>query len=196
MSGTEIDRLLLDARAGSSLALGQLLELAQRDLFSTATGVLSRRGPCRYSAEEVYSDALVAVAHDIRSLRATSYTGFRYWFASIARNQLRHALRRRQTQREHPVEDVEPESGDPPPLAPQAENQDFLRDVLFRMPPSQQVAYVLREGLGLTWRTIGFVIGRRASGAARLIHYRASLRARGVARTRPDLRVGLPVIHA
>jgi RNA polymerase sigma factor (sigma-70 family) len=196
MSGTEIDRLLLDARAGCSLALGQLLETAHGDLLSAATGVLGRQTRSRISADEVFADALVAVVHDIRSLRATSYTGFRYWFASIARNQLRHALRRRRTQREYAMEDVEPESGDPPPLAPQAESQDFFRDALVRMPRTQQVAYVLREGLGLTWRSIGFVIGRRAPGAARLLHYRASVRARGAACARPDLRPLVPAIRA
>jgi len=50
-----------------------------------------------------------------------------------------------------------------------------MRRALALLPRSQAVAYVLREGLGLSWRAIGFVLAR-PSAAARLVHYRAAQR--------------------
>ena len=73
-----------------------------------------------------------------------------------------------------------------------AESEAFLRGCLLRLPRNQQVAFILREGLALTWCTIGFVLERRASPAARLIHYRAALHVKDLAATRPDLRCLAP----
>jgi RNA polymerase sigma factor (sigma-70 family) len=160
-----------------------------------ASGVLGRSTQARMPAEDVLAEALVAVVKDIGSLRAVNYVGFRFWFASIARNHVRRALRRERGRAEVTTEEPDAD-GAPEPGFFSAENLAFVRSALIGMPQSQQVAYVLREGLGLSWRTIGFTLGRRQAAAARLVHYRAVLRVKDVAATRPDLRLAVTVVPA
>lgn len=176
----EWDRLLLAARGGDPRALGHLLEVAGEDLRGAAAAVLRHANPRRISVEDVFAHAVLAVLREIRSLRATSYTGFRYWFASIARNHVRRLLRSERANADLCAE------GEPPalaaergPLAP--ESEAFLRLALSRLPRSQQIAFVMREGLALTWHTIAFVLERREAPAARLVHYRALLRIKDLA---------------
>ncbi len=185
------DQLLQSARGGDAEALGNLLELASDDLRAAAAGVLGRATRLHLSADDVFADALIAVLREIGSLRAGNYLGFRYWFASIARNQVRRALRQ---ERERPGTRVEeePEGGEerePRTLSPAG--RDFLRRSLPRLPATQRVAFVLREGLVLSWQTIGFVLARREAPAARLLHYRAILRLKDMATTKPEIRMCL-----
>lgn len=193
----EWDRLLVAARDGDALALGRLIEVAQDDLQSVASGVLGRSTHSRFALEEVLAEALFAVVKDIGTLRASNYVGFRFWFASVARNHLRRTLRRERNRAEILAgEDIESEWGSNGHPPPSSESLSFVRHVLACMPQSQQVAYVLREGLALPWRTIGFVLDRREAPAARLVHYRAGRRMKEIADTRPDLRLAAPVILA
>jgi RNA polymerase sigma factor (sigma-70 family) len=192
----EWDRLLLDARGGDALALGNLIEATLADLSSVASSVLGRSTQPRLPPEDVLSEALVAVVKDIGSLRASNYVGFRFWFASIARNNVRRTLRRERNRGEVTTEEEpESENGAPEPHFFSAENLAFVRHALLGMPHSQQIAYVLREGLGLSWTSIGFVLGRREGSAARLVHYRAGLRMKEFAATRPELRM-VPMLTA
>lgn len=193
----EWDQLLVAARGGDALALGQLLEVAQEDLQSVASGVLGRSTQARLPVEDVLAEAYVAVVKDIASLRATNYVGFRFWFASIARNNVRRTLRRERGRGEVFVdEDPEDENGARDPQFFSTENLAFVRHALIGLPRSQQVAYVLREGLGLSWHSIGFMLERREAAAARLVHYRAALRVKEVAGTRPELRCAVAAIEA
>ncbi len=190
MFRAEWDQLLLAARGGDVDALGQLLEVASDDLRDATAGVLGRATQARLPVEDVLGDAMIAVLREIGSLRATNYVGFRYWFASIARNHVRRTLRNERNQPGTRVEEG-PEDADgrrePRTLSP--ESQAFLRQLILRLPRTQQVAFVLREGLALSWLTIGFVLERRAAPAARLMHYRAVLHMKDFAATRPELRL-------
>lgn len=192
----EWDQLLLAARGGDSLALERLLEAAGDDLQAAAAGVVGHKVQQHLPVEEVYAESLLAVAKDFASLRATNYIGFRYWFASIARNNVRRALRRERSRAPlQPVEEGELETQRSTPQSLARESLLFVRRALNHMPRSQQVAYVLREGLGLSWRTIGFALGHRGPAAARLVHYRAAQRVQALGGARLGLRVP-PVILA
>jgi len=189
---TEWDQLLLDARGGDLDALGKLVERSSADLMKVAAGVVQGGTRALLPVEEVFSDAIVAVLREIGTLRATNYVGFRYWFASIARNHVRRCIRDR---RRHPENGVHGEEGSqdaPPELSPGG--QAFLRAAVPRLARSQQVAFVLREGFLLTWRTVGFVLERRGGPAARLIHYRAALRLRDMASAQPEIRCYLEAL--
>jgi RNA polymerase sigma factor (sigma-70 family) len=189
----EWDRLLVAARGGDGQALGSLLEVAHEDLHAAAAGVVRHALRGDHPLDDVYGDAMLAVVREIHSLRATNYVGFRYWFASIARNHLRRMLRRaRARPGQHGVDEL-PEREVRLPILP-ARECAFVRNALERLPRSQQVAFVLRGGLALTWTTIGFVIERRAPPAARLMHYRALGRVKELALTRPDVRALAPAI--
>jgi len=183
----EWDELLMSAREGNLDALAHLLELASEDLRSTAAGVLGRATQMRLPADDVFSDAMIAVLREIGSLRATNYAGFRVWFASIARNHVRRALRdernRPGTRVEEGPEDTEPVR-EPKELSP--ESLAFLRWALARVPQAQRLAFLLREGLVLSWQTIGFVLERRSAPAARLVHYRCVLHMKELATRAPE----------
>jgi len=166
------DRLLLEARAGDPRAIGRLLAAASGDLREVVAGVVRRSSRARLSVEEVFSHAVLAALRGIEQLRASNYVGFRYWFASIARNHVRCELRER---------------GRPRLLAQaeltaaaargahgiEVEGHGALHGALRRLPDRQQVAFVLREGFALGWHSLGFVLAQRGAPAARLIHYRA-----------------------
>lgn len=192
MFRAEWDQLLLAARDGDVHALGQLLDVASEDLRAATAGVLGRATEKRFPSDDVFGDTMIVVLREIGRLRATNYVGFRYWFASIARNHVRRSL---SNERKRPATRVEEEPGNKdgrderPPLSP--ESQAFLRHALPLLPRTQQVAFVLREGLALSWHTIGFVLERREAPAARLMHYRAVLRMKDLATTRQDMRVCL-----
>src|SRR4030095_12283374 len=102
-----------------------------------------------------------------RRRRARSSWGLRYWFASIARNSVRRRLRRDRNRHEVNVENAGEEREEGRTRALPVESLVIVRDALYRLPRSQEVAYVLREGLALSWRTIGFAIARRRPPAAR-----------------------------
>jgi len=180
------DELLCAARGGDVDALGDLLEAASDDLRRAASGVLGRAAQMRLPVDDVFADSLIAVLREIGSLRATNYVGFRYWFASIARNLVRRTMRDERTRPGMRVEEEHEDAGEAPALSP--ESQAFLRYALWRLPRTQRLAFVLREGLALSWITIGFVLEHRAAPAARLIHYRSILRMKELASTRPEMR--------
>lgn len=185
----------MEARGGDGQALGSLLEAAHEDLRAAAAGVVRHRTRAYYPVDEVFADAMLSALRELGSLRATNYVGFRYWFASIARNHVRRLLRRARGRPETRCTELEAEE-DRSLLELSAYGQDFMRDALERLPRSQQLAFVLRSGLALTWTTIGFVLDRRAAPAARLLHHRALGRVKDLAATRPDLRQFMPAIHS
>ena len=165
------DHLLGRARGGDRVALGELIEEARADLQRAAGSRLGRALRRQLSLEDLLGGALVAVVREIHSLRATHYRGFRQWLATIAHNQLCRHLRReehepREALGEEDVacEDVPASRGD--------EELAQLRRSLARLPASQRIALVLREGLALPWGTLGFVLWREHD-ATRLVHYRA-----------------------
>jgi DNA-directed RNA polymerase specialized sigma24 family protein len=181
----EWNRWLAAARFGDGRSLGQLVEQAAGDLFSVAVGVIHRAARRYTPPEEIYADSLAAVVSEIRSLRATTYLGFRTWFAAIARNKVRRNLRASRVceksgadEAELPVRYVE--------VSP--EGLAFLRLGMTRLAESQRLAFTLRHGLGLTWHTIGFLIEQRDPPAARLVHYRAAVRLKDLANVYQELR--------
>lgn len=185
------DQLLGAARGGDVQALGLLVEAASQDLRGIASAVLGRsaRAQLRVQADDVFSDAMIAALREIGRLRATNYIGFRYWFATIARNHVRRSLRdlgKRAEKRPEP--DDEPHVEDDEVLIVTTENAGLVRHALAQLPRAQQLAFVLRQGFGLAWRTIGFVLAHRDPPAARLIHYRALASVKGVVCTRPEIR--------
>lgn len=167
----EWDLLLRRARGGDRGALGELLEETRSDLERAASGLIGRTLRRRLALEDLVSDALTAVVREIRALRATNYRGFRFWFASIARNHLCRRLRREEHEPRANLEDDDVLCEDSPAFW-SGEELDQLRLVLLTMPATQQLALVLSEGLALRWTTIGFVLDREYD-ATRLIHYRA-----------------------
>ena len=188
---TDWDQLLGAARCGDLQALGRLVEVAGDDLRSIASAVLgaSTRQRLRLQADDVFSDAMMAAMREIGRLRATSYLGFRYWFATIARNHVRRSLRDHGGRPDTcTLADPEPQEGADEVLIVSAEGVGLVRHALLRLPRSQQVAFVLRQGFGLAWRSVGFVLEQRDPPAARLVHYRASATVKSLARRVPEIR--------
>jgi RNA polymerase sigma factor (sigma-70 family) len=192
---TDWDQLLGSARSGDVQALGRLVESASEDLRAVASAVLgpTARQRLRTQSEDVFADAIVAAVREISRLRATSYLGFRYWFATIARNQVRRSLRGQVVRPDGTAStESDPEDEVDEVILITDENVGLVRTSLVRLPRSQQVAFVLRQGFGLAWRSVGFVLEQRDSPAARLLAYRASATVKGTAQKLPEIRC-LPI---
>jgi len=167
----EWDQLLGRARGGDRGALGELLEATREDLQRATSHLLGRATRRQLPLEDLIGEALIAVVREIRSLRATHYSGFRQWFATIARNQLCRRMRRDEHDPRAGLEDEDVACEDSP-ASWSGEELQHLRRALGLLPDTQCVALVLREGLALRWSTIGFVLERELD-ATRLVHYRA-----------------------
>lgn len=169
------DKLLVEARSGNSRALAALLEAARNDLQAAVAGVLGKSAQRELPSDDLFEEAMLAALRELRSLRAVNYLGFRVWFATIARNYVCRMMRRRRGRprelAESGLDEIDPV--DPAP-SPAGENPHCMLGAVQRLPPSQLAAFVLREGLRLSWETIGFVLERRGTPATRLIHYRAT----------------------
>ena len=189
---TEWDQHLLAARAGDERALSALVEFAREDLKSAVAGVLGRAARRELPSDDLFEEAMLSALRELGSLRATSYLGFRVWFTTIARNHVCRTMRRSRS-RARVLSDGDLKEAEPVDPATTDECQHGeVRGSLERLPRSQQAALVLREGLQLSWRTIGFVLERRGIPATRLIHYRAT---RGV-KNSIDVRPASPVLDA
>ena len=133
--------------------------------------------------EDVLQEALVQSFESIENLRADSVPGFLAWFAGIVRHRLGHAARagkervrpRRDTALpwtlqirqgnevlefvcEPGVERTDRQESDGLGVAP-------LGGVLFE----PRVAFLIREGFGSTWGTVGLVIDRGTDQGARRV---------------------------
>jgi RNA polymerase sigma factor (sigma-70 family) len=185
------DHLLGAARCGDVRALGELVEAAGEDLRTVASAVLGPTARTRLSvqAEDVFSDAVMAALREIGRLRATTYIGFRFWFASIARNHVRRSLRELGRRGETAAqEEADEEEEVDEVILVTRENIGFIRNALMHLPRSQQIAFVLRQGFGIAWRSVGFVLERRDPPAARMIHSRATDTVKQITGTRPEVR--------
>jgi RNA polymerase sigma factor (sigma-70 family) len=180
----EWDVLLGRARGGDRGALGQLVEATREDLERAASGLIGHSARRRIALEDLVSETLAAVVREIRALRATNYRGFRYWFASIARNHLCRRMRREEREPRANLGDDDILCEDSPAFW-SGEELDHLRLALPGMPASQQLAIVLYEGLALPWATIGFVL-ERDYDATRLVHYRALVHVRNAVHFRRE----------
>jgi len=176
-----LDALVAAARDGDTGALQRLFEFALDDLRGRVERVLGPRPRRGLYVDDLMEEALLHALRSLPSLRASDYRGFRAWFRAIARNRWLASARDARV-RELPDCGLEPERLSAEDLAranarnaPQRRVLElYLR--LGRLPCAQRVAFVLRDGLGLPWATIAFVLARRPPSAARLVHFRARAR--------------------
>jgi len=190
-SSTALDALVVAAREGDARALGELVERVRFDLRSRFR-FLVRAWRVDWSGDDLLDEAVVGALRGLSSLRAADYRTFRGWCAKIALNRLR-MLARAARVRALPMEGEGtarsnhrgrsrkvPRSVDELPAPEDRPAGGFvgppLRCELRRLSHAQRAAFVLREGLGLPWRTIGFVLSQRPRAAARVLHQRARLR--------------------
>ena len=170
----ELDLLLVAARRGDARALERLFERAFQDLRLRLLRVIGSRQR-KLTVDDLFEETTVHALRGFPSLRALTYSGFRSWFASIARNRLRVAERAARV-RALPESHRPPDEVTVPEEVRTHKKDELLRRGVSRLTRSHRVAFVLREGLELSWATIGFVLARRQAEAARLVHFRARAR--------------------
>ena len=149
--------------------------------------------------EDVLQNSLVA---GLLLLHRVSRTGrdFGPWFRRILHLRILELSRgeRRALQRPLPASQVVPglELDDMP--APCAgvpdEEVDGLRAAIVGLPSEERRCVVLRDFLGLSWRTVGLLLERSGSSARRIHHDARGRLARALARTgaAPPAGVGIP----
>jgi len=167
--------LLVAARGGNERALQRLFELCLGDLRRKISGLLGSRSKKGLTVDDVLEETAIHAIGSLSSLRATTYSGFRSWFAAIARNRIRVATRTA-LRRALPESRLSSDA-----VAALEHRGGLVRDEVLlrgvgRLSRNHRTAFVLREGLGLSWATIGFILGRRPAEAARQVHVRARAR--------------------
>jgi RNA polymerase sigma-70 factor (ECF subfamily) len=175
----EMVRLLEDARAGSTQALGQLLEACRPYLLVVATRQLDpdlrRKAGCSDLLQETFFEA----QRDFSRFQGETQDDLRAWLVRILLNNLAETAqryrgtRKRQVDREVVLADDLVDSGPSPSAQVMAREQDDqLERVLGQLPNHYRDVIRLRHHEQLSFEEIGQRTGRSAA-AARKVWVRA-----------------------
>jgi RNA polymerase sigma-70 factor (ECF subfamily) len=185
-----IERLLADARSGSSTALGRLFEQARLQLLLACRRELPSGIRAKVGASDIVQETAVEASRDLHRFSGRSAGEFYAWLRSILRNNLTDAVRRygvvkaRSIDREQSLDATDSQISHFMPLMPAAdirtpdgsvirrEDAAMITAALARLPDDYQIVLRLRYWDGLTFEQIGERIGRTGE-AVRKLWYRA-----------------------
>lgn len=185
-----IERLLDDARQGSSAALGKLFESARTYLLFLANKELPPDLRAKMGASDLVQETAVDVHHDFPRFTGTTTEEFYGWLRSILRNNMLDAVRRyecsqkRAVHRETSLTKLLDCNGNArciptTPVEKPADGSMIRREdaaqvmaVLACLPDDYRIVLRMRYWDGLTFAQIGDRFGRSPE-AARKLWYRA-----------------------
>lgn len=175
---------LTAARAGSTIALGQLLEAHRRYLHAVAAAELDSSLRAKADAADLVQESLLEALHDFDAFRDNSAEQFRAWLREILRNNLANFRRRyratamRDVGREVPLAATETSAGGTAQLAVQVsspssqasrcEEKERLFRVIEQLPAHYRDVIVWRVREASTFADIGRRLGRSADAAKQL----------------------------
>jgi len=176
--------LVARARAGDGEAREQLFARYYPRVFRVVRARLGRGLRALETPEDLVQNTFVAALSALERFEAREDAGLIDWFARLAENQIRDAVKhhtalKRQTPPaaglEHPVE---PPARDTPPLErlSRAEEQRLLDECIAELPHDEREALVLRDHAEASWQLVAETLGRPTEAAARELHRRAQLR--------------------
>jgi RNA polymerase sigma-70 factor (ECF subfamily) len=178
---TAAGHLLEAARAGSSEALGQLLEQSRRYLLAVAREELAGALQTKASASDLVQDTLAEAVRLFVRFPGTSAEELRLWLVAILRNKLANFRKRylgtnkRDLDREHALtEDPAVPAGLPSPssVASAREQEQALLQALQRLPQRARQVIQWRSWDNLSFAEIGQRLGC-SDDAARMVWARA-----------------------
>jgi RNA polymerase sigma-70 factor (ECF subfamily) len=182
----DAEHLLRLARAGSSPALGQLLELYRRYLTLLARLQVSRRLQGKADAEDLVQDTFLKVARDFALFQGTTEKEWLGWLRQVLAWQVAHLVRRylgtqrRDARLERELEaDVDQSSrllgvvlaapgSTPSQRAARREQAVLLADALDRLPGHYREVLILRHLEGLSVAEVAGRLGRSVDSVKNL----------------------------
>jgi RNA polymerase sigma-70 factor (ECF subfamily) len=174
---TDLELLLILAKAGSGPALIRLLDRYRIPLFEQAQGYLGRRLRAKLDAEDLLQDVSLHAHRDIGRFRGTTEREFLCWLrnilARILMNQLRRYLgtARRDLRRERPLCNGDDSSGGraPDPVAPDTSPSQRawkhelacrLAEAIERLPVLYHKVIILRHNEGRSFAEVARMLDR------------------------------------
>jgi RNA polymerase sigma-70 factor (ECF subfamily) len=192
------DQLIWDAQAGSTEALGRLLEGCRAYLLLIANEGLDADLRPKGGASDLVQQTFIEAQQDFAQFQGRSQRELCTWLHGILRHNLADFRRRyrdraaRRVAREEPLRGVERRAlrdglatDSPPPVdkAAAAEEAEAVREATARLPEDYRRVIALRHEEGLSFDDIARRMGRRPE-AVRKLWFRA------VARLRQE--IGIP----
>ena len=181
----QIDHWIEEAKAGSSTALGQLLEACRAYLFDLANHRVSSPLKGKVSASDLVQETSLDAHRDFTSFRGACLEELLAWLRRILLYNAANANRRydrtgkRQVSREIPLElfpgaagQLQDDALSPRSLLVMIEEKEIVERALERLPQDQQTVIVLRSREHLSFVEIGNQMDRSAD-AARKLWFRA-----------------------
>lgn len=178
-----IERLLIDARQGDSVALSALYHRFLPGIF----GYIAIRVPDRATAEDLTSDVFLKMVEGIHHLRAENEAGFTAWLLRIARVAVAGYYRKQEKQpvylalpdesQENPGMDslilLESHPEVDPVLWTEArEEWQTVTQAINRLTEEQRQVLVGRLIMGYDLETIGHMLEKKAN-AVKMLQFRA-----------------------
>lgn len=182
--------LLEQAREGSAIAIGNLLEAARSYLLLQADHELPQSLRAKVGPSDIVQETALDAQRDFLRFRGTTQEQLYAWLRTILQNNVTDAVRRfemaqkRTAKREtslsvivdrRGISVLPPGSNTPDHSAIRREDAALLAGVLTRVPDDYQTVLRLRYWDGLTFPEIAIRIGR-SDEAARKLWYRALAR--------------------
>jgi len=198
-SSPSVAPLLEQAQAGSSMAIGSLIEAARSYLLLQAEQHLPQSLRAKVGPSDIVQETAIDAHRDFLRFRGTTQEELYAWLRTILQNNVMDAVRRfemaqkRAVKREASLSVIVDRRGvsvlpagntTPDNSAIRREDAAMLRGVLARVPDDYQTILRLRYWDGLTFPEIAIRIGR-SEEAARKLWYRALARLTEELQARP-----------
>lgn len=159
--------LVARAREGEERAREELVGRHLDSVYRVALAIVGDESRAEDAAQETFLKAF-------RSLgRFRGEASFRSWLLAIAANEARTILRSAGRRRETALDDASPvrsENPGPDRRVEEAEEAEWVRSCLDRLPEKQRLAVELRIFDGMSFREVGRAIGS-SEGAARVNYH-------------------------
>jgi RNA polymerase sigma-70 factor, ECF subfamily len=209
-SSSSIAPLLEQAQAGSSAAIGSLLEAARSYLLLLAEQHLPQTLRAKVGPSDIVQETAIDAHRDFLRFRGTTQEELYAWLRTILQNNVTDAVRRfemaqkRAVKREASISVIVDRCGisvlpagstTPDHSAIRREDAAILQGILTRVPDDYQTILRLRYWDGLTFPEIAIRIGR-SEEAARKLWYRALARLTEELQARPAEQPTPPASHS
>jgi RNA polymerase sigma-70 factor (ECF subfamily) len=181
----QVEAWIDEARAGSSAALGQLLEMCRQYLFDVARRRVSTELKSKVSVSDLVQETSLDAHRDFANFRGECLEELLAWLRQILLFNAANIRRRyentakRRVSREMPLalfpgiaEELQDDALSPRSLVANAEERLSIEQALMRLSPDHRTVIVLRSREHLSFAEVGARMDR-TSEAARKLWFRA-----------------------
>jgi RNA polymerase sigma-70 factor (ECF subfamily) len=182
--GSQFERLLVEARQGSSSSLGRALNLCRQYLLLVANRELDEELKAKGGASDLVQDTFLEAQRDFPHFTGRTQEEMLAWLRRILLNNLANFIRQfRETEKrniavEVPLSDDSSSGNGQPQLASRQQTPSqwavkreqvaALEQALLRLPNEYREVIVLRNQRHLSFEAIGATMGRTAEAARKL----------------------------